>query len=443
MAKDNRTFPITSISAEDENKLWENAIFVWDTSAICALYGLTPTARDTLLAILRYIVERIWIPARVFKEYKRHKDSLIQQPIEEHYSEPEFLSVHYISRLDEFISKLKSESYYHPVFESAEIERLEGLRNKADDAIQKIRMITQESLSRGKEIVKESAKDDKIFSLISSLEIGEPFSARDLMEIIKEGHIRYFHKIPPGYMDSGKASNDKFGDLIIWKEVCNYATVVKSPVIFITNDLKEDWNASNPKRNELIPREELLEEFKSQSGQDIWSYTLNGFISNLKKYYVHHPELQDSFDSLTAVLKELDILDLPDDNIKVICQECHEVVGYDNDEFCWDWEFASSDEREMGSELTFESEDYFECPQCGAEHHFCFSMYQYPLNVVNYVGLDVDGCDVVTKPPLKHFIEYKKYDCCVRCGECIDDVNEDGYCQACMDEFDYECNKDD
>lgn len=443
MGKDGRLFPITSISAEVEGKLWENAIFVWDTSAICALYGLTPMARDTLLAILRYIDERIWIPARVFKEYKRHKDSLIQQPIEGHYREPEFLSVHYISKLDEFIGKLKSESYYHPVFEEAEIERLEELRGKADDAIQKIRMITQEGLSKGKEIVKVSTKEDRIFSLISSLEIGESFSTKELMEIIKEGHIRYSHKIPPGYLDNEKTSIDKFGDLIIWKEICNYAAVVKSPVIFITNDLKEDWNAGNPRMNELIPREELLEEFKSQSGQDIWFYTLNGFISNLKKHFVHHTELQDSFDNLTAVLKELDILDLPDDNIKVICKECQEVVGYEKDEFCWDWEFVSSDEREIGSELTFESEDSFECPQCGAEHHFHFSMYQYPLNVVNYVGLEVDGCDVVSKPLLEHFVEYKKRECCVRCGEYTEDVNEDGYCQACMDEFDYECNKDD
>lgn len=438
-----KEFPKAGISADTECKLWTDAIFVWDTSAICALYSLTPEARDTLLEILSALQERIWIPGRVMHEYNRHRASLLYQPINEFYQKPDFLSAHYISKLNNFIDKIKSNELYHPYFNQKFVEELSTLRDNAKDILDKIRILTEEALKKRTDRIRKDAKTDPIYHVLSTFEIGAPLSYQVQLDTVKEGHIRYEYCIPPGYMDRDKTSIDKFGDLIIWKELCEYAKSGNTPVIFICNDTKEDWNAGNPDQGEMIPREELLAEFRSYTSNDIWFYTLNGFISNMKAQMVHHQEISESFDSLTAVIKELEILDLPNDCIKVICNNCGEIIGYNSDDFSWEWENVDSEEREMGYELCFETSEQFDCPFCRETHTISFLMYQYPINVINYVELSEEGCKVVSYPPLEQFVQHERFESCVRCGKCTSDVNDDGYCQACMDEFDYECNRDD
>lgn len=438
-----KELPQIVISEESENNLWNNAIYVWDTSAICALYSLTPTARDTFLEILIAFHDRIWIPGRVMHEYNRHRSSLLHQPIKEHYQSPDYLSTHYLSKLNNYIDKINSNEFYHPYFREEFITELSSLRDKAKEILDKIRILTENTLEERKKEIKYEAKKDPIYTTLSTFNVGEMPGYQEQIDIVKEGHIRYKHEIPPGYMDSNKTSIDKFGDLIIWKEICEYAKQKNVPIIFICNDTKEDWNAGNPAKGEMVPREELLDEFNSITGKDIWFYNLNGFILNIQKRMVQHQEIKDSFDGLTAVLKELEILELPDDSIKTVCSNCGEVASYDSDEFNWEWINISSEERGMGYELCFEASEAFECPSCGETHNFTFLMYQYPLNVINYVELSAEGCNVVSNPPPELFVQYERFDSCVRCGECTSDINDDGYCQACMDEFDYECNRDD
>ena len=96
----------------------------------------------------------------------------------------------------------------------------------------------------------------------------------------KEGKIRYEQRVPPGYMDADKKDGDeykKFGDLIIWKDMITKAKSEKKPVIFITDDDKEDWWRKH-KGRKLGPRPELLDEFKRETGQEFHIYKFDRFI---------------------------------------------------------------------------------------------------------------------------------------------------------------------
>ncbi|MDE5871226.1 MAG: hypothetical protein K2H22_04750 [Muribaculaceae bacterium] len=440
-----KTFHKPELNTETEERLWKDAIFVWDTSAICSLYSLTPESKETFTQILAELKNRTWIPARVMVEYERHRDEMFGQIIKEHYKTPDFLSAHYTSRLDKFLNDIKSNNLYHPHIETQTIEELSELRDEAEKILQKIRIVTEKAIKQGKDNVLLDAKHDIIYDEIKSLETGSGFTFAEIMDIVKEGTIRYEHSIPPGYEDKDqKDSIDRFGDLIIWKEICRYAGERKVPIIFICNDTKEDWNAGNAKNGEFIPREELVEEFRSATTEDIWFYTLNGFISKLIGR-IEHEEVKENNDQLTAVLHELEIMDLPDDCIKLICGNCGAICGYNTDDLYWDWELTSSDEREMGPELCYETTEYFECPECSSEYSLKFEMYQYPVNIVNYVDVEADGCTLVHTPDLEDFISFEEssLEPCVRCGQYSDDLNDEGFCGACMNEFDYECSRDD
>ena len=441
-----KEFVRVELKKDVEKNIWAKGVFVFDTSAIGAMYSLSPEPRDKFLEVLEGLEDRIWIPARVMKEYERHRMAFLHQPISEHYSAPEFLSTHYLSKLENFLQKLQDNTFYHPCFEDSYVEKLAKLKEEVKKVMDAIRISTEDALKKGQEMVKKNAKVDGLYNLISDFKSGNPLSAREIMDIVQEGAIRYKHSIPPGYRDAeDKNSIDKFGDLIVWKEILKYAASEKKPVIFICNDVKEDWNAGDKKKDEMIPREELLDEFRLTTGQEVWFYTLNGFISNLQDYFSTHKDLKDKFDNFELILKELEVASLPDEDIKVVCDECGEITSYASDEFWWQWESVGAEERGMGSELRFEAIEIGNCPNadCGCEHKFTFNMYHYPLNVVNYVDVKAEGCKILSSPNLSEFIQRDEYECCVRCGEYTNDLNSEGFCQACMDEFDYEVNRDD
>ena len=86
------------------------------------------------------------------------------------------------------------------------------------------------------------SKDDILDKLLLLFDgkVGEGFDKSKISEIEKEGADRYKKKIPPGYKDN-KKSNNNYGDLIIWKELLQYAKENSKGIIFITGDRKEDW----------------------------------------------------------------------------------------------------------------------------------------------------------------------------------------------------------
>src|SRR5262249_15878044 len=73
--------------------------------------------------------------------------------------------------------------------------------------------------------------------------VGTKPTDEHLAAVRKEGEERYAKKIRPGYEDAKKEGEggDKFGDLIIWKEMIEKAKADQKPVIFVTDDGKSDW----------------------------------------------------------------------------------------------------------------------------------------------------------------------------------------------------------
>jgi hypothetical protein len=94
----------------------------------------------------------------------------------------------------------------------------------------------------------------------------------EIMEIIKEGELRYRSKIPPGYKDQGsKEGISIYGDLILWKQIIAHAKKVKKPIILIINDIKEDWCYKKEQKQKIEkPREDLIKELYTTTGMELW-----------------------------------------------------------------------------------------------------------------------------------------------------------------------------
>lgn len=122
--------------------------------------------------------------------------------------------------------------------------------------------------------------------LISQLydgRVGAVWPDDALAEIYKEGEERYAKGVPPGYMDAKeKSGNEKYGDLVLWKQLLKHAAEVKKPVIFVTDDAKEDWwELSGGKTRG--PRPELVEEFYNATGERVHLYGVRWFLSQAQE----------------------------------------------------------------------------------------------------------------------------------------------------------------
>ncbi|WP_455232969.1 PIN-like domain-containing protein [Geopseudomonas aromaticivorans] len=115
---------------------------------------------------------------------------------------------------------------------------------------------------------------------------GSPYSPEELTALATEGEERYKHEVPPGYKDANKQDKDdpyrKFGDFLIWKQTIRHAKANQKPVILITDDKKEDWWLEQSGRT-VGPRPELIEEFKKETNQGFWMYTVDRFVQESAK----------------------------------------------------------------------------------------------------------------------------------------------------------------
>lgn len=76
-------------------------------------------------------------------------------------------------------------------------------------------------------------------------------------------------------MDRGK--DEPHGDLLVWREMLAKAATDKKPIIFVTDDRKEDWWLFH-KGKQLGPRTELLRESRDATGQLFWLYLPAQFL---------------------------------------------------------------------------------------------------------------------------------------------------------------------
>ncbi len=74
-------------------------------------------------------------------------------------------------------------------------------------------------------------------------------------------------------------------DLLIWKQILCHAESSRKSVIFITNDVKEDWWHLDNDKKPVEPRQELLDEFKDYSENSFMMLNLSMFIQYVNQLY--------------------------------------------------------------------------------------------------------------------------------------------------------------
>ncbi len=254
---------------DDLSNLWENAVFSIDANVVLNLYRYSQDTREQLEKALTTISDRIFITNQAAKEFLANRLGVTSSQAKEYTIASKDLK----SILDRLSDKKR-----HPYISEESLPDL----NKHIDSI-------QEQLDKEHKELLDRLVDDKRLAFIENLFEGktcESLGDERIAEICKDGEQRYENKTPPGYKDSSKDSDHdssrKFGDLIVWFELIEYAKKNRKSLIFITDDNKEDWWQKEAGRT-IGPRPELREEFIQKSNEDFWVYSVDSFLERAAK----------------------------------------------------------------------------------------------------------------------------------------------------------------
>jgi len=244
---------------EEIDFLWKNAIFTFDTNSLLNLYRYSETTRKDVFEIISKLEDRIFLTHQVAFEFNKNRFENINNIIK---SKNDFLKN--LDMINTQISKNSEQilsNYLSDKFSSF----LEQIKTEIDSKI---------------EFFNKLFNDDLIFNSINHLfndKILQEFEGEKINHIKKIGEIRYSNKTPPGYSDAKKEEN-KFGDLIIWMEIMEYAKKIGKPVIFISDDNKEDWIWKLKDGKIIGARPELIQEFYKETDQAFHLYKTNSFV---------------------------------------------------------------------------------------------------------------------------------------------------------------------
>ncbi|NOQ28024.1 MAG: hypothetical protein GQ564_21890 [Bacteroidales bacterium] len=303
------------ISSEEENRLFKDAIVIFDTSSILDFYYYsTHTQNEIFKTVFNKIKSRLWLPAQAYFEFIKNREKVMTKPIDSyknllvknngskdsgHFDE--ILSIVRNFQKEEVAvakGQLKTliqktqKNDKHPFFKEdyfIELEKrinlLDNYLSKTDKELKQFRQQLEVDIEeKVKDIEALKAKDPVKLNFEKYFKIGTEFNYNEIFEIIKEGELRYRNEIPPGFEDFDEKSGfQKYGDLIFWKQILNYSKGNEKPIILVTNDNKKDWWLFEGNRSTKTPRHELISEFNSTNNNRFWMYNSNDFLFKIKE----------------------------------------------------------------------------------------------------------------------------------------------------------------
>ena len=267
------SFPEYYASSEEElAEIWRECLFVFDANVLLNLYRYSADTRAHLLEVLGKLESRLWVPHQAALEYQKQRLNVIVDQIDAWQRFRRSLE----DQKTELRKTTADQRVPHHIRESQDM--IEALQVSIDDIIDK-------TIPRSEDC-EQLLKEDGIRAQIDTLfhgKVGKPFPRERIDEIEEQGKVRYAKRKPPGYKDQDKRGGNIYGDLIIWFQMMEKAKEVSRPILFTTDDSKEDWWIK-PRQDPLGPRPELVHEMRASANVPFHMYLSDAFLSRAEVY---------------------------------------------------------------------------------------------------------------------------------------------------------------
>jgi len=272
--------------ADHLEEIYSDAIIVLDTNSLLNLYRYSEETRKKYFEILLKVKSRLFLTEQVSLEFYKNRYTLIANRTL-FIQELNDLLNSYHEKLLNILKNSSGENKYNAALSILKHE--EELRTTIIKEIEHSSEKINQQLNYFKQDIdfKYIQGKDPILAEIIEIfkeKISEGFSDKEKEKIYTEGEKRYSKKIPPGYKDETKEFPDKYGDLIVWKELQRISKKLKKHILFISDDRKEDWVIKFKGMN-LGPRKELIKEFYRETKNLFYSISTKEFIKLISEKY--------------------------------------------------------------------------------------------------------------------------------------------------------------
>nr|MDQ5822696.1 PIN domain-containing protein [Chloroflexota bacterium] len=256
-------FPVYYKSQEDVESVLDQCLFVFDTNILLHIYKYRPASRRAFFSVMGKLSRRIWIPYQVALEFQQNRLLAINAE-QEAYNR---ITKH-LTEAGRTLEASIGNFNRHANVDTTEITR----RIKAAIEAEKLK------LSKLQKKHPDFSTTDPVRDIIDRLfkdKIGTPYSREQVAILYQHAQNRFAMQIPPGYKDSPRT-----GDLVIWFQLLDHARAEQKPIVFVTDDAKEDWWTTNP----LGPRTELVQEMYQEAGVGFYMLLGDHFLKRLRAY---------------------------------------------------------------------------------------------------------------------------------------------------------------
>lgn len=237
----------------------EDTTIIFDTSALLNVYRYSLVNSKRILNHIKNHQDKIWIPAQVKKEFYRNKEKVRSVNLYKNLDSK--LTKQVETKKDELLVQLSD-------YEKKRFSKFPELKKQLEAKFLEMNTIIKnykEEISEETGVYKDFIQevDNFLDSLLNNEKVGGDLNLIELMELLKEGELRYKYNLPPGYEDAKtKEGIEQFGDLIMWKQILKKSSDIDNKyIVFVTSDTKPDWFHKNKQDEVISPREELLSEF--------------------------------------------------------------------------------------------------------------------------------------------------------------------------------------
>ena len=243
-------------SEEEISKLWQDGIFVFDTNMLLNIYRYTKETRERYFEILERLKKQnqLWIPYQVAYEYQDRRIDVIQGQLDAYTKVSNALQT--ISQST--INALSPYNTKHRFINT------ENMIEKINRQVIEAKSTVTKSKEKDKKVYEEMKKNDELREKIEELfegNIGNPYDRVQLEKMYHHAQSRIELKMPPGWEDIDKKSFKMFGDVILWFQLLDFASLMKKPIIFVTDDGKKDWWLADIKsQGQKMPLPDLVQE---------------------------------------------------------------------------------------------------------------------------------------------------------------------------------------
>lgn len=251
------------IHKEDILAKFDDCVFMFDTSALLDVFRLKQELSEKVFEVIEHYQAQVKIPYHVAEEYNRRIHDVLKDQLK------------YIT---------DSRNSFNAFVKSFAAKRsMPYISTETKELLDKLQEQIEQEYSGQERYVKDQLLHGEYQNRMADLLEGkvlDPFTVEEIAEISKEGETRYCNKVPPGFKDAAKGDN-RYGDLINWKEILRFAKSTHKHILFVANDEKEDWVC---KENGMTigPLYDLLKEFYNEMGDNdhfFHIYTLDRFLS--------------------------------------------------------------------------------------------------------------------------------------------------------------------